>query len=53
MPLPQGEHSITMYACMAVEDNVHCLMELKCIVQGNEAKAYVDEFNLHSELFDA
>ncbi len=40
---------VKLYTHQAAEENACCLQELKCIVQGTEAKAYVDKFNVHLE----
>ncbi len=44
---------LSLYTHKEVEDNACCFQELKRIIQGTEAKVYVDEFNVHSEFWAA
>ncbi len=50
-PVPDVEPPLKYYTHIAVEDNAQCFQELKHIVQGTEAKVYVDELNVHSEFW--
>ncbi len=45
--VPGVEHPLKLYTRKAAENNTHCFQELKRIVQGTEAKVYVDKFNIH------
>ncbi len=47
LPAPDVEPSLKFYTCKAAENNAHCFLELKCIVQGTKAEVYIDEFNIH------
>ncbi len=47
--VPGVEPPLKLYTRKAVEDNACCFQELKRIVQGTEAKVYIDKFNVHSE----
>ncbi len=47
--MPEAEPPLRLYTHEAAEDNAHCFQDLKHIVQGTEAKVYVDKFNLSSE----
>ncbi len=44
------EPPLKLYTSEAAEDNACCFQELKHIVQGAEAKVYVDEFDVHLPL---
>ncbi len=45
-----GEPPLNMYTFETMEDNACCFPESKRIVQGVEAKVYMNEFNIHSEI---
>ncbi len=47
--VPNLEPLLKYYTHKAAEDNAQCFQELKCIVQGTDAKVYVDKFNVPLE----
>ncbi len=47
-----GMPLLKIYNCEAMEDNVHCFQELKCILHDTEANLFVDKFTTHSEFCD-
>ncbi len=53
LDVPSIEPPLKFYTRKAAEDNARCFQELKRIVQGTEAKVYVDEFNIHLEFHAA
>ncbi len=47
LPVPDVEPPLKYYTSKAAEDNAQCFQELKSILQGTEAKVYVDDLNVH------
>ncbi len=53
MAIPGVKPPSKLYTRETAEDNAQCLWELKHIVQGTEAKVYIDKFNVHWEIHAA
>ncbi len=50
LSVPNLEPFLKYYTHKATEDNMICFQELKCTVQGTDAKVYVDKFNVPLEI---